>query len=107
MKGLFIVFEGQDGAGKTTQIEALRDHLAACGREVVLTREPGGTLVAEKIRKILLDRENAGMDAACEAYLYAAASNDKSVHLLDARLAPQEVTKKMLSIFQSLYAQML
>ena len=73
MKGLFIVFEGQDGAGKTTQIEALRDHLAACGREVVLTREPGGTLVAEKIRKILLDRENAGMDAACEAYLYAAA----------------------------------
>ena len=73
MKGLFVVFEGQDGAGKSTQIEALRSHLESCGREVILTREPGGTPIAEKIREMLLDRENRGMDAACEAYLYAAA----------------------------------
>jgi len=73
MKGLFVVFEGQDGAGKSTQIAALKAHLESCGREVILTREPGGTPIAEKIRELLLDRSNAGMDAACEAYLYAAA----------------------------------
>lgn len=73
MNGLFVVFEGQDGAGKSTQIEALAEFLRGCGREVVLTREPGGTPIAEKIRALLLDRENAGMDGACEAYLYAAA----------------------------------
>ena len=73
MKGLFIVFEGQDGAGKSTQIAAMRSYLESCGREVILTREPGGTPIAEKIRELLLDRDNKGMDAACEAYLYAAA----------------------------------
>ena len=72
-QGLFIVFEGQDGAGKSTQIEALAAFLRDAGRDVVLTREPGGTPIAEKIRQVLLDRENAGMSAACEAYLYAAA----------------------------------
>lgn len=73
MKGIFVVFEGQDGAGKSTQIAALHKYLLSCGREVILTREPGGTPIAEKIRELLLDRDNTGMDAACEAYLYAAA----------------------------------
>ena len=73
MKGLFIVFEGQDGSGKSTQIKALTAYLEEKGRTVLLTREPGGTPVAEKIREVLLDPENKGMDATCEAYLYAAA----------------------------------
>ena len=51
-QGLFIVFEGQDGAGKSTQIEALAAFLRDAGRDVVLTREPGGTPIAEKIRQV-------------------------------------------------------
>ena len=72
-RGLFIVFEGQDGSGKSTQIRALSQYLEEKGREVLHTREPGGTKVAEKIREILLDPDNKGMNAVCEAYLYAAA----------------------------------
>ncbi|EPI50277.1 hypothetical protein HMPREF1575_01263, partial [Gardnerella vaginalis JCP7672] len=54
LKGLFISFEGIDGVGKTTQVEALRDFLQARGLEVVVTREPGGTPLGEQLRNILL-----------------------------------------------------
>lgn len=69
---MFITFEGTDGTGKTTQIQYLKEYFEAQGREVVITREPGGTPVAEKIRQMLLDKNNV-MDDIAEAYLYAAA----------------------------------
>ena len=69
---LFISFEGIDGCGKSTQMIMLKNKLEALGYKVLTTREPGGTPVGEKIRYILLDKENAGMEALTEAYLYAA-----------------------------------
>lgn len=73
MKGLFIAFEGPDGCGKSTQIRFLAEYLTSLGLSVVCTREPGGSPVAEKIREIVLSRENTGMAALTEALLYAAA----------------------------------
>ncbi len=70
--GAFLSMEGLDGSGKGTQLERLLDTLKQYGFEVVLTREPGGTPIGEKIRGILLDRENTGMTDETEALLYAA-----------------------------------
>ena len=71
-QGLFITMEGPDGSGKSTQIEAIRKFFEDKGETVIITREPGGTQISEKIRNLLLDRENAGMDPVAEALLYAA-----------------------------------
>ncbi len=71
--GLFVAFEGGEGAGKTTQIERLRRHLAGSGHEVVVTREPGGTELGERIRGMLLDPSSDGLGDRTEALLYAAA----------------------------------
>lgn len=71
-KGLFITFEGNDGSGKTTQIRLLADYLRNKGIEVVLTREPGGTPIGEKIRSVLLDKANKEMHPVTEMLLYAA-----------------------------------
>jgi dTMP kinase len=72
-KGLFVAFEGGEGAGKSTQIKRLHDWLVREGREVVVTREPGGTEIAERIRKVLLDPSSgAPMDPKAEALLFAA-----------------------------------
>lgn len=71
-KGLFITFEGGDGAGKSTQIGKLMKYLQLKGFDVVLTREPGGTDIGEKIREIILDPNNGEMDPVTEAMLYAA-----------------------------------
>lgn len=71
-RGAFLTVEGLDGSGKGTQIERLSDALDRWGFEVVHTREPGGTPIGEKIRDILLDRENAAMTDVTEALLYAA-----------------------------------
>ena len=72
MRGLFISFEGIEGSGKTTQISMLSDYLLARGRSVRLTREPGGTLIGDRVRKILLDPANAALDPRAELLLYAA-----------------------------------
>lgn len=69
----FISLEGNDGCGKSTQSTLLFERLIASGYDVVRTREPGGSEVAEKIRNILLDRENVGIQDMTEALLYAAA----------------------------------
>jgi dTMP kinase len=76
--GTFIAFEGGEGAGKSTQVEALGLHLASAGgsREVVLTREPGGTPAAEAIREVVLHPRYAGLDARAEALLFAAARGE-------------------------------
>ena len=71
-RGRFISLEGSDGCGKSTQIEKLRDWLQARGYETVLTREPGGCPISERIREIILSLDSKGMSAECEALLYAA-----------------------------------
>jgi dTMP kinase len=73
MKGIFISFEGPDGAGKSTQLRLIKEYLEKKGFDVLVTREPGGTQISEKIRKVILDPENKEMSSVCEALLYAAA----------------------------------
>jgi len=73
MKGLFISFEGVDGCGKSTQMRFLASYLEEQGYDVLLTREPGGCPIAEKIREIVLDINNGEMSDNTEALLYAAA----------------------------------
>lgn len=77
MRGIFISFEGGEGCGKSTLIEAIKKELA--DSDVIYTREPGGTKISEEIRKILLSPENKEMDAHTEALLYAA-SRSQHVH---------------------------
>jgi len=72
-RGIFITFEGPEGSGKTTHSKLLCEFLRKKGFKVLHTREPGGTLISEKIRKILLDPKNKGMDIGCEMLLYMAA----------------------------------
>jgi dTMP kinase len=72
-RGLFITFEGPDGSGKTTQIERLKTFIQSKGYDAILTREPGGTAISEKLREIVLDRNNMEMDYMTEALIYAAA----------------------------------
>jgi dTMP kinase len=71
--GYFITFEGVEGCGKTTQIKLLSEFLLAHGIDTVLTREPGGCPIADKIRTILLDAENRALSPLSELMLYAAA----------------------------------
>lgn len=71
-KGLMVVCDGSNGAGKTTVIEKLKEHVIHQGLEVVLTREPGGTPISEKIREIILDKNNAEMFDVTELLLFAA-----------------------------------
>jgi dTMP kinase len=73
-RGWFVTLEGPDGAGKTTQAERLRDRATRAGFEVVLTREPGGTPVGERIRDLLLRRDDTGrLDPRTDALLFNAA----------------------------------
>jgi len=72
-KGIFITMEGVDGSGKSTQIGLLKEYLQSKGYDVVLTREPGGTEISEKIRTLTLDKANSKMGSITEMLLYAAA----------------------------------
>ncbi|ADU28322.1 dTMP kinase [Evansella cellulosilytica] len=73
MSGVFITFEGGEGAGKTTVLKEIKDRLEASDEKVVMTREPGGSIIAEKIRDVILNPDHTEMDARTEALLYAAA----------------------------------
>jgi len=73
VRGLFITLEGPDGSGKSTIIKLLGDYLKNKGIEYIMTREPGGTLIGEEIRHIVLDEKNTEMGSETEALLYAAA----------------------------------
>ena len=86
--GRFISFEGIDGAGKSTHIEALADAFRAQGRVVALTREPGGTALAEKLRAIFL---HDAMDGLTEALLVFAARRDHLLQVIEPALARGEV----------------
>ena len=79
MAGLFITFEGGEGAGKSTQVRRLGDVLTAAGRQVVLTREPGGAPGAEAIRKLLVEGAASRWDGETEALLHTAARRDHLV----------------------------
>lgn len=72
-QGKLITFEGCEGVGKSTQVKLLAEYLSEKGIDVLCIREPGGTLISEKIRKIILSNENNKMCGECEALLYAAA----------------------------------
>ena len=71
-RGILVTFEGIDGSGKTTQINMLVDWFCKNGISYKLFREPGGTLIGEKIREILLDKGSSGMYPATELFLYSA-----------------------------------
>jgi dTMP kinase len=72
LSGRFLVIDGPDGAGKSTQIKLLGEHLRAAGVEVVAARDPGGTAIGDRIRQILLDPACGEMTIACEILLYMA-----------------------------------
>jgi dTMP kinase len=87
-RGLFLTFEGIDGAGKSTHIDALAAALRAGGRTVVLTREPGGTPLAEKLRALAL---NEAMDPLTEALVMFAARRDHLLQVIEPALARGDV----------------
>lgn len=73
MRGIFITIEGPEGSGKSTHSKLLCEFLKRRGFRVIHTREPGGTKISEAIRRILLNKDNIGMDDACELFLFLAA----------------------------------
>ncbi len=73
MKGIFITFEGIDGCGKSTQCELLKDYLKDNNKDFIFVREPGGTVIGERIREILLDKKNTQMNSRTELLLFEAA----------------------------------
>lgn len=83
-RGRFVTFEGIDGAGKSSHLGALADWLRARGHAVEVTREPGGTELAESLRELVLHRP---MDALCEALLVFAARRDHLVQRIEPALA--------------------
>lgn len=80
MTGKFVTFEGCEGAGKSAQMADLKEYFEKNNIPFISTREPGGTHVAEKIRKVILDVDNVGMSKECEALLYAAS---RAEHLVN------------------------
>jgi len=84
MKGMFITFEGIEGCGKTTQIRLLDEHLKRKGFDTLLTREPGGTPIGEKIRSVLLNSAHTNMSPRTELLLYEASRNQ---HIFE-KIAP-------------------
>ncbi|PWU67856.1 MULTISPECIES: dTMP kinase [Gracilibacillus] len=91
MSGLFITFEGGEGAGKTTVLNRLAQRLEKENYQVVTTREPGGIPIAEKIRGIILDRSHTMMDARTEALLYAAARRQHLVEVVIPALEKNQI----------------
>ena len=90
-KGLFITLEGMDGSGKTTQMQQLKQYLEHQGYKVHLTREPGGTIISEKIRNLILDPEHEEMHPWTEALLYAAARAQHVAEVIQPALQREEI----------------
>ncbi|RRD93023.1 dTMP kinase [Clostridiales bacterium COT073_COT-073] len=88
---MFIAIEGMDGSGKSTQIELLRQKLTDTHNSVLITREPGGTPIGEKIREILLAPENIKMSVRTEALLYAASRAQHIDEVIEPALAAGKI----------------
>lgn len=86
-RGLFITLEGGEGAGKSTAMQVVGDWLSKRGHDVVVTREPGGTPTAERIRELLLDPETGSLHALSELLLMFAARNENLATLIRPALA--------------------
>lgn len=91
MTGLFIAFEGGDGAGKSTQATLLQAALTDAGHTVVVTREPGGSPIAEKIRQVVLDVAHAGLNDRSEALLFAASRAEHVAKTIRPALSRGEI----------------
>jgi dTMP kinase len=91
MKGTFITFEGIEGSGKSTQLALLAEHLASVGIRTTPTREPGGTIIGDQVRKILLDPENAALSPRAELMLYAAGRAQHVKEIIAPRLEAGDV----------------
>ena len=91
LTGKFITFEGPDGSGKSTVIKAVKEFLTEEGKEILLTREPGGIRISEEIRDIILSKENTMMSAETEALLYAAARSQHYAEKIVPALAAGKV----------------
>ena len=79
---MFITFEGPEGSGKSTQIQRIGAWLRETGRECIVTKEPGGTPISDRVRAILLDSAATGMDAMTELLLYAASRRQHVVEII-------------------------
>lgn len=90
-RGIMIVLEGNDGAGKTTLARGLEKRLQEAGFSVLMTREPGGSPIAEKIRSLLLDPENTAIDPKTEALLYAASRRQHLTETIEPALEQGKV----------------
>jgi dTMP kinase len=86
-RGKFITIEGGEGVGKSTQIAAVREHLLSHGRAVVMTREPGGTPRAERIRELLLEQSAEPMPVLCELLLMFAARATHIANVIEPALS--------------------
>lgn len=86
-QGIFITLEGPDGSGKSTQIQYIKEYFEENGMPCVFTREPGGTAIGEKLRAIILDRDNSEMSSMTEALLYAASRAQHVEELIKPALA--------------------
>ncbi len=85
--GFFVSFEGGEGVGKSTQIKLLAEKLTELGKEVVTTREPGGTPAAEAVRKVLLGNEFTNLSPRSEALLFAGSRADVVANVVDPALS--------------------
>lgn len=91
MSGLFITIEGTDGAGKSTQLKKLYDYLILNRFEVICVREPGGTVISERIREVIIDKELGQMDMMTEALLYAASRSQLVKEVINPALKDGKV----------------
>lgn len=91
MLGKFIVFEGIDGTGKSTQLALLQNYLSQKGYNVLTTREPGGTVISEEIRSLLLNPAHKDLDYRTEAFLYSSARSQLVYTKIKPALAEGEI----------------
>lgn len=90
-KSLFITFEGPEGAGKTTILKKIVERFQEQGIDILATREPGGSYIAEQIRQVILNPNHTEMDARTEALLYAAARSQHFAEKIEPALAEGKI----------------